>query len=465
MIYYITAAFLLLYFRWLFRTIASMIKKLLLRGRQFTKSQPLSVNYGIDGLLTLGAMSIASNNNNLFAQRLGATDFQLSMLQFFPHIITLLILIPAGIFTDSLRNKRKMITLMLLLAGGFFLIVSTSAFMPVHTVYFFLIFFAMASVSVNGLYNIAWQSFFPEAVHEENRNTVLTFRARMTMLVSLVVPLIVGGILFAIPTQEGKINAHQIFYVIAALLLISNVIHFRKIQAVVPPNPKRISLTEMKTAFGRLVRNKPFIVFTLAILFFHMSWHIDWTLFFIGQANYMQMNELLLGFSPVVAMLAQLLTLKFWSKGNTKRGVDKSLTFGIFGMLGSPIGMMLGITLPQPFGIAAFLCFQFIGHLAFANIALSLFQCLLKVVDHEYRSFFIAIYTCLMTFSNAIMPVVGVTIYRNLGGDANALRITFAIVFAMRAVAGVLWLVRLKYVKSTADLAGQNTLEEASVKA
>lgn len=423
-----------------------MIRKYLTRGRQFVKTQPLSVNYGIDGLLTLGAMSLAANNNSLYAVRLGASDFQLSMLQFFPHILTLLILIPAGIFTDSLRNKRKMISVMLLVAGLFFLVVSMSAFVPVHTVYFFLIFFALASVSVNGFYNIAWQSFFPEAVAEESRNTVLTFRARMTMLVSLVIPLTVGGILFAIPSQSGKTTAHQVFYAIAAVLLLVNMLHFRKIKAIVPPTPKSISRDEMKTAFGRLIRNKPFIVFTLTILFFHMSWHVDWTLFFIGQVNYMNMNELLLGISPVCAMLAQLLTLKFWSKRNTKHGVDKCLTYGIFGMMLSPIGMMIGLSLASPINVIVFLSLHFIGHLAFANITLCLFQCLLKVVDHEYRSFFIAIYTCLITLSNAVMPVVGVTIYHNLGANVTALRITFAIVLLMRATASGLWVIRLRWV-------------------
>ena len=422
-----------------------MIQNLLFRVKGRFTASPQSVNYGIDGILVAGALSIVANNNNLFAQRLGATDFQLGMLQFLPAILTFFLLIPAGLFAGSLKNKRRMMTLLLILAGVFFATVSLSPFLPIHNVYFFLAFLALALVSANGMYNLAWQAFFPEVVQEQNRNTVLTFRARMTMMVSLVVPLSVGTILTAIPGYDGKIRAHQIFYVLAAAMLLANVFHIKKLKAIVPAVQKKVSLTEMKTAGKRLLRNKPFIIFTLAILFFHMAWHVDWTLYFIGQANYLQMNEFLLNLTPVSGMVAQLITLKFWSKRNTRLGVDSSMTYGVFGLALNPIAIIVGIALPHPFGIAAFLMLHFIAMFTFANITLTLFQCLLKVVDEEYRSFSISIYTCLITLSNALMPLVGIRLYHALGANDRGLQLAFAIIFVVRIAAGVVWLLRLRH--------------------
>ena len=422
-----------------------MIKKLFSNGWQFIRPSPLSINYGIDGLLVAGALSIAGTNNNLFALRLGASDIQLSMLQFLPHFLTFLLLIPAGLIADSLKNKRRMMTLMLILAGIFFAIVSISPLVPVHNIYFFLVFLALALVSAGGMYNLSWQAFFPEVVTEEVRNTVLTFRARMTLLVSLVVPLSVGSILLAIPSYEGKIRAHQAFYILAAILLVANVFHIRKIKAVLPVVPKKVSFAELKAAGKRL--SKPFVFFTLAVLFFHMTWHIDWTLYFIGQATYLQMNELLLNLTPVSGMVAQLITLKFWSKRNTKHGVDSSLTFSIFGLALNPIAVILGTSLSHPFGIVIFLTLHFVAMLTFANITLSLFQCLLKVVDEEYRSFSISIYTCLITLSNAVMPLVGVFVYRSFGANVNGLRSAFGVIFVLRIFSGLVWVLRVKYTK------------------
>ena len=421
------------------------IRDFIAHGRHFVKTQPLSMSYGMDGLLVLGAMSFASNTNNLFATRLGATPDQLALLHLIPSVLALILLIPAGVFADSLRNKRRMITVSLFLAAAFFLVVSTSAFVPVYSVYYFLIFAALAMVSVNGLYNLAWQAFFPEAVPEAERNTVLTFRARMTMFVQMVLPLAIGAILVAVPTYAGKIRTHQIFFLCSALLLVVNAIHFKKIRAVRPAEPKRVSFTEMKTAGRRLLGNKQFIVFTLVILFFHMMWQMDWTMYFVGQERYLQMNELLLSLTPAGGMLAQLLTLKFWSKRSAKQGPDRPLTYGILGLALNPIAMIMGVSIGGAAGTAVFLVMHFIATLAFANVALNLFQCLLKVVDDEYRSFSISIYSCLIMLSNAVMPRVGVALYNALGADLNGLRMLFVIAFVLRIAATGLWVLRVRY--------------------
>jgi len=424
-----------------------MINRLLLRGRQFVNAQPVTYNYGVDGLLVMGALSIAANNNNLFAQRLGATDFQLAHLQLFPHLLALFLLIPAGLLVGSLQNKRKVISLMLLLTGIFFAVISISAFVPSNPVLFFVVFFALASVSVNGMYNVTWQAYFPEVVPEEKRNTVLTFRTRMTMFIALIVPLSVGIILTAIPSMSGKIAAHQIFYAVAAVLLIINSFHFRKIKATAPAESKRVSFAEIKVAVRRLKGNKPFIIFTLAMLFFHMTWQIDWTIAFICQANYLQMNELALTLVPVSGVIAQLLTLKFWSKNNAKKGVDQPVVYAILGLAVLPLGFIAAMNMSHLQGIILFLVVHFITQLTIVNIVLNLFQCLLKVSDEEYRSFSISIYISIMTLSNAIMPRVGVWIYHQLGANAQALQITFAGIVVLRFIAAGLWMLRVKFMK------------------
>ncbi|MCL1842905.1 MAG: MFS transporter [Defluviitaleaceae bacterium] len=445
------------------KKIVRKIKRAWLSGRSFVRSQPISVKYGIDGVLTLGAVSVVANNNNLFAQRLGAGDFHLSMLQFLPQMLNLFLLIPAGLLIDNLANKRRMLSAALMIAGVFFALAGGAAFLPVHSVYFFLVFLALANVSV-GITNLTWQSYFPEVVPEgedawasgvkESRNAVLTFRARMTMIVSLVVPLSVGAILTSIQSDGGKIAAHQGFYILAAVMLLSNALHFRKIKAVKATTPKRISVAQLKTAAGRLKKNKLFIAFALTVLFFHMSWQMDWTLYFIGQRNYMLMGEVLLSLTPVGGMVAQLLTLKYWSRNNARQGVEFPIVYGILGLALCPIAMILGVSIPDPrLGIPVFLLVHTIGHLAFANITLNLFQCLLKVVDEEYRSFSISVYTLLITLSNAVMPVAGVAIYRALGGNRQGLVYTFAILFIIRIAAAGLWLIYLRYAKKLGEAA------------
>ena len=420
------------------------ISSYLARVKSFRENNPTAADYAIDGILALGAVNLAANNNNLFAQRLGAGDFHLAMLQFLPQMLNLFLLIPAGLFADSLANKRRMLSAALVAAAVFFVAGAAAGFTAVQPLFFFLAFLSLANASIM-LYNISWQGYFPEVVAEGMRNNVLTLRTRMGILVSLVIPLISGGVLSVIPSEHGKIIAHQFFYGVVAVMLISNAVHLRKIKAIDPVPPKKIRLEAIKKAGARLLKNRHFKIFAGAALFFHMTWQIDWTLYFIGQANYLGMNEFQLGLAAVGSTSAQLITLKFWSKRNQRIGPGKTMTFGLLGLCLNPIVVIVATSIPLSFGPAAFLIMHTISMLTFATIGLNLFQCLMPVLDEEYRGFSISVYTSLITLSNAVMPVVGVAIYRALGGNLNGLRMAFAIVFVLRIIASGLWWLRLKY--------------------
>jgi len=421
----------------------TIMMRYLARVRTFSAHNPVAANYAIDGFFITGAIGLAGTTSGIFALRLGAGDFHLTMLQFLPQVINLLILIPIGLFADSLRNKARMVSGAMISSSFLFLMVAVTTFLASGPLYFLLIFMALANAS-NMVYNIAWLGFFPEVVEAERRNAVLTIRSRVSIVASLLAPLISGAILASIPGEEGKILAHQIFFVLVALLLLANAFHLRKIKAIDPAPPKKLEFGEIKKAGSRLIRNKPFIFFAGVALFFHMTWHLDWTLYFIGQANYLEMNEFQLSLVPVGTTLAQFITLKFWSNRNKKHGVEKPVTFGILGLAFCPVAIFTALWLPLSIGPVIFLIMHTMALLFFATISLNLFQCLLPVLDTEYRSFSVSVYTCLTTLSNAIMPVVGVAIYRGLGGDINGLRITFVIVFCLRIAAAGLWWLRIK---------------------
>ena len=399
--------------------------------------------YTIDGLLWGSALAIATKTHNLFAARLGATDFQLSLVQFLPQILILFILIPGGLFADSLHNKQRMAIAALITAALGIFLCGMSPFAAGNSILFFLI-SLMLTGGAKALFNVAWQSFFPEVVDVTCRNQVLTQRTRVTIMVSIVTPLLIGIVLTNIPQPDSKIIAHQGFYAGSVLLLILAAVNFRKFKSIQPAEPKRITLFGIKKAVKALLNNKPFAVFTGAALFFHMTWHIDWTLYFIGQYHYLGMNEIMLGLVLVGTTTAQLATLKFWSRMNERHGVILPFTFGILGLSLCPLSMIAAVSLPAFAGPYAFLALHTVSHLSFASITLNLYQCLLHTADKEHRGFSMSVYATLICLSNAIMPVIGIAIYHALGGDLNGFRTTFCIIFALRIAAAGLWLLSWK---------------------
>jgi len=421
------------------------------RAKKIAGSNPVAARYAIDGLFMALAVNIASNNNNLFALRLGAGDYQLSLVQFLPQIFTMLILIPGGLFAGSLGNKRRLIIGALITGAIGYLLCALSPFfrftsllngaIPGYSIYFFLSFLALTGGSI-AIFNISWQSFFPEVVSLQDRNRVLTMRSHMDVFISIPLPLLIGTILLRAASDAGKIHVHQFFYLFAALFLVLAALNYRRINAVRPAEPKRVSFFEIKKAVKSLAHNRQYLLFIATALFFYMTWHSDWTLYFIGQVHYLKMNEFQIGLTTLGATTAQFLTMRFWSRVNEKHGVTLPVTFGILGLSLCPVVMIISTSLPVSVGWYVFIPLHAIVNLPLATTTLNMLQCLLHVADEEYRSFSISVYTCLVCLSNATMPVAGIAFYRALGGDRNGLKYTFAVLFVLRIAAAGLWLLR-----------------------
>jgi len=431
-----------------------VFKNLPARIGNFAGSNPVAMRYAMDGLLAALAVNILSNNNNLFALRLGAGDYQLSLVQFLPQMFTMMILVPGGIFAGSLHNKRRMVIGALITGAFGCLLCSLSPFFRLanfmnnssYSIYFFLSFLSLTAGAV-AMYNISWQSFFPDVVEINERNRVLTMRAHMDVFISIPLPLLVGTVLIKAVTNRDKIFAHQGFYLCAALFLILAAMNYRRIKAVRHIVPKQVSFLEIKKAMRSILHNRQYLMFIGTAIFLYMTWHFDWTLYFIGQVSYLKMNEFQVGLTTLGATAAQFLTMRFWSRRNEKYGVVLPVTFGILGLCLYPVAMIIALSLPVSIAPYVFLAFHAIISLPLAAITLNMLQCLLQVADEEYRSFYLSVHTCLVCLSNAVMPVAGVALYRALGGDRNGLRIAFAIIFALRIVAVFLWLYRYKIQK------------------
>ena len=429
----------------------------------FAKKNTVAARYIVDGFFVASAISISISSFNLFAIRLGASDFQLSLIMFLPQIFTMLILIPGGLFMDSLQNKKRIVIVTLaLIMFGFFLC-TLAPFAGLYSIPFFLVSVTLAGGAL-ALYNIAWQSFFPGIVNYATRNYVLTLRTRMTLYMNMLVPLLIGIVLTSLGTINGKIIAHQGFFILSIVLLLFAALNFNRfrrwkalnimnnpekqtITPVFPQSSKGIQFSEIKDACKNIIKNKQFILFALTALFFHMTWHFDWTLYFIGQVSYLNMNEFQLGLVPLGGAAIQLITLKFWSRRNERFGVVLPFTFGILGLSLCPAFMIVAVSFNIPYMPYIFVILHTISHIPFATITLNLFQCILQVVDNQYRSFYMSVFACLICLSNAVMPVAGIALYHALGADLNGFRYTFAIIFVLRIVAAGLWLLRWKMQK------------------
>lgn len=397
--------------------------------------------FAIEGVLIALVNNIVNNNNYLFATRMGANDFQISLVASLPQLVGMLVLIPGGILTDRMPNKRRMVitTLFLLLAAYFIM-----AFTPFFEGYRLVAFIGMLTLSMGPmtLYGTSWQAYFSDVVPIEERNRAFTLRTKGTFFVSILIPLVTGPLLASVAANEGKIRMHQAFVWFACALLVIQVLTLKRISGGNVHSGSGISFKDLKAAAVDLSHNRRFLGFAGVALLFYLMWQSDWTLYYLGQINYLKMNETWLSYVNVGGALVQFLTIGFWSRVNEKMGVRFGIIFGSLGLAFCPISMIVSTSLPHSAGPLVFLIMNTLSNFAFATVALNILQCLLQVVPEKNKTLSIAIYTVLITFSNAVMPVVGVQIYTAFGADLRALHITFWILFSARIVTTSLWTLR-----------------------
>jgi len=394
--------------------------------------------FALEGMLITLVNNLVGSNNNLFATRLGASDFQLSLLTTIPQLVGLTVLIPGGLLTDRLKNKRSMVMVSLLILTVFYALIGCVPMLPANRFAAFLILLA-ASVGPMTIYNVSWQAYFSDMVNANEQNRIFTYRTALTFVIGIIVPLVSGSLLAAANTNDDKIRLHQIYLWIGAALLLIQIIVLRQIKGSPNTSVAGSRTGQLKGVISELLHNKKFLGFVGVAIFFYVTWHVDWTLYFIGQVNYLKLNEAWLSYVNIGNAVVQFITIGFWSRLNNKFGVRFGIIFGNLGLAFCPICMIVATGLPIPQGQVVFLIMNTLANITLAAVNLNIMQCLLQVVPENNKTLYISIYTVLVTLSNAFMPLIGVVIYTKLGADLEALQNTFRIIFAARIISTGLW--------------------------
>jgi hypothetical protein len=397
--------------------------------------------FAYEGVLFAIIINLINNNNNLFASRLGASNFELSLVASLPQFVGMIVLIPGAILTDRMKNKRGMVIKSLLLLCMVYMAIG---FVPMMGKYRLIIFLILISLSIGPMtmYNASWQAYFSDVISEEDRNTAFTLRTKWTFIINISICLLTGIILASATTNAGKLIFHQSFSWIGCVLIIIQVFVLKKISGGNAKSVSTIKFKELNNVILELIKNKRFLEFLGIALFFYVCWQADWSLYYIGEITYLKLNEAWLSYVNVGGAVVQFLTIGFWSRINEKHGVRFPVIIGSLALSFFPLIIIFCASLPLNKAPLVFLILTALSNFAFATITLNIFQCLLEVIPKKNKTLSIAVYSFMIALSNAVMPMAGVKLYTSLGGNLRAFRITFLILFASRIVATGLWTLR-----------------------
>lgn len=398
--------------------------------RSFRTDHQLSRLLAAEGILYTLIITLAHNNNNLYASRLGASSSDLGLIASLPPIVGILTLIPFAIITDRLHNKKPMVILSAFGLGFLYILVGMVAFMDANRLPALIALLVLVNLPMS-LYNSSWQAFFSDACEPSDRNLVYTHRTRMNTAVGVAIPIITGAILTA-ASGSGKILVHQIYYWLAFPLAVGQILVLKKITGGSSAEVSHYQLSDLKESAKILFRNKKFLGFLSVALLVYCGWEMDWSLYFVAQFKFLPLNETQMSIITVLGSAAQFLMLGTWSRLIQKKGVRFVFVIGAAGFFVSGIVLIISLLLPSPFRMPFYYIFQSIASSAFSAFQLSLLQCLLESIPGKNRALSISIYNTIILITNVIMPYLGIYIYNLLGQSIRAMIITFGIISLIR---------------------------------
>ena len=405
--------------------------------------------FGIEGLLFQFVYSLAAGNGigtNLYATNLGATDTQVSMVQLLSNLLAVALLLPAGILSDRTKNSKTMPVIILLFVGVMYFFYGTVPVMGEQRMVFFFLFVSLTA-GLMAIYNAIWQAFFGDVTPLADRNRVYAFRNRFVFAISTVAPILLGTILTAMPDSERKLSVLRIFFYLCGALnllnafVLSRIPGGRRSPEALAQIPK-FSFSAFGDVFRTLLHDRRFLFYFGSIMFFYMGWHLDWTMWYIGQTQYVGLTEAQLSWYSAACAILQLLTLGIFARANEKKTVHFTFIFCVLSLMLCPLPMLVSGLAPVGLRSAVFLVLGTLVCIPQGANNLCLVQMLLEVTPEKNRSLIVSLNMAFVTLSNAVMPFVGVQLYNALGADYNAFLLFNSIAFVWRSLALCLFLYR-----------------------
>ena len=407
--------------------------------------QRMLLYFGLEGILLQFITSVNSFGNNLYATNMGATDTQIGLIQMVPNLAAVALLLPAGVAGGRLRSSKTLPVILLCFMGIMYFFYGTVPIMGQYRMGFFYVFLGMTA-GVLAIYNAQWQTFFGDVTYPGERNTIYTFRNRFMFVIGTITPLFCGIAMSAMGDAEGKLFVLRIFYYLSGgfvflqAFILSRIPEEKKEQAE-EEKKEKLSPRALLGAVREAAAYKPFRSFFILILFFYLSWHLDWTMWYLGEVQYMKMTEAHLSIFNAACCVVQLFAIGFFARLNNRKSVDFTMPLAVGSMCVSCLAIITGAMVPEGIRPWWFIVVATLATIPQSSLQLCIVQMLLDAVPPKNRSLIISIYTMVITLSNSILPLLGVELYQALGGDMRALVLFYSIAFVWRALsAGLFWM-------------------------
>lgn len=334
-----------------------------------------------------------------FLERIGGTDFHITLLNSLPGLITIFALIPGALYLSRKSDTKKATTIFIFFSRLFLLTFALvpfidKSFQPM----FFVVMFSLMNFP-NAIYLTSYQSFTGDIFSEGIRSRAIGQRNKYTIPALMITTLVTGQLLSNLPkTEAERMFLYQIFYIIAFVIGVAEVYTFNKFKS----EPKQVSEKfNIKEGLVKIFSDKKYMGFFICSLAFHAGWQMGWPLFNIYMINVLGADELWLAIISISSFIAMFIGHGLWPKWIEKYSMPTMTAIATLGMAVTPILYAVSKNL-YVLTVLAFVT----GLFTSGTITL-LFGELLDVTPSKDRVIYISIYNTFINLSLAISPFLG----------------------------------------------------------
>lgn len=343
----------------------AMKKSLFYRAKKMPPSAQIMLLFAVEGVFLQYITSINSFGLNLYATNMGATDSQIGIIQMVPNIVACAALLPLGILADRLKSTKTipMLTLLVMCAGYAFLGSVPALGERCMELFFVSLAFTAGALAI---YNAQWQAMFGAAVSLRQRNDVYAFRNQFMFVIGILAPVICGILMGRCHTADGKLLVLRSFFYLCAVCVLLQAAAIKKIPVEQQEEGKapaeagkassRFSVSDLLEAITSVGKNKALRWFFVPVVFFYITWQLDWSMWYLGQVKYCKMSEMTLSICNGVFNIGQLAAVGMIAKVVRKKSPDFALIFAGIGLCFCPVIMILVPHLPLAYRGVTFYC-------------------------------------------------------------------------------------------------------------
>ena len=364
--------------------------------------------YNIIGGLLGTFVGASAGYLSTYLKALGGTDYHFALLNAFPSMIAMFVLIPGAMIIDSAKDKLKTTLLVNFLSRSFFLLYALVPFLPKEFQAISLVILMGLRNAPEAIWGIGYQSLVADVFPINKLNSIIGTRNKFNSLLTIGATFILGAYL----TLNEKINIDQILlykilFIFTFAVGIIEVMQYRKFSFETIPTQKTESFgKKLLNTIKTLPKQTRYIKYCTTVIIFYLGWQMAQPLYSIYQLDVLKANAAWVGYFNITSTVVQFLTTSMWMKFADKFGNRTIMGICMSLMALSPFVYSISTTLPM------LLAMMLIVGSGMSGTITLLFNELIGVCPDENRTLYISLFTCLTQFTSSFMPFVGIFIKR-----------------------------------------------------